>query len=165
MENTRAASPGQSDATPDTRGDELMAPLGEPGGLRIRGEELDFDDDQIFHYEGIPFTGVAYYDDEEDGGTSEEEYVDGLRDGGARVWYASGALRSEGSFLLGVAHGRHRTFREDGTLESVNVYEFGFCLESSVFDESGNVVERFQLPEDSPSYAILRRWRADFGRL
>jgi hypothetical protein len=26
--------------------------------MRIRGEELDFDDDQVFLYDGIPFTGA-----------------------------------------------------------------------------------------------------------
>jgi hypothetical protein len=60
-------------------------------GARVRGEELDFDDDQVFLYHGIPFTGVAYYDD--DGVTAEEEYVDGLREGNTREWYPSRVLK------------------------------------------------------------------------
>jgi hypothetical protein len=38
-------------------------------------------------------------------------------------------------------------------------------FESSVFDESGDVVEQVELAEDSPSFAVLQRWRADFGKL
>jgi hypothetical protein len=26
--------------------------------MRVRGEELDFDDDQVFLYDGTPFTGA-----------------------------------------------------------------------------------------------------------
>jgi antitoxin component YwqK of YwqJK toxin-antitoxin module len=142
-----------------------MTPVDESGGLRIRGEELDFDDEQIFLYAGIPFTGIAYYDDEPDGGTSEVEYVDGLREGATRIWYRSGALRSEQWFQGGVWHGRQQMFRQDGTLESEVVCEYGFRLESSVFDESGKVVERFWLSPDSTNFALLQRWRGDFGSL
>jgi hypothetical protein len=30
--------------------------------MRIRGEELDFDDDQVFLYDGIPFTGAWVFE-------------------------------------------------------------------------------------------------------
>ena len=53
--------------------------LGDEGGvLRVPAEELDFDDDQTFLYQGIPFTGVAY-EAEPDGCTSNTRYVDGLQ--------------------------------------------------------------------------------------
>jgi antitoxin component YwqK of YwqJK toxin-antitoxin module len=134
------------------------------GGVRISAEELDFDDDQIFHYQGIPFTGVAYYEDEPDGGTAESAYVDGLLEGMTRAWYPAGSLKSEEPFYRGVGHGRHRRFREDGSLESEKVYEYGILVEESVFDASGNVLERFELPTNTPDAALLERYRAEFER-
>jgi antitoxin component YwqK of YwqJK toxin-antitoxin module len=134
----------------------------ETGGARVPAEQLDFDDDQIFHHQGTRFTGVAY-EDEPDGGASETAYVDGLQEGTARVWYPSGALKSE-AFYRGVGHGRHRRLREDGSLESEKVYEYGILVEAAVFDASGNVVERFELPKDSPNFALLERYRTEFER-
>jgi len=135
----------------------------EASGVRVPAEELDFDDDQIFHYQGTPFTGVAY-EDEPDGGGSETAYVDGLQEGTARAWYPSGALRSEAPYYRGVGHGRHRGFREDGTLESEKDYEYGILVEASVFDASGDVVERFELSKDNPNFALLERYRTEFER-
>jgi antitoxin component YwqK of YwqJK toxin-antitoxin module len=129
-------------------------------GIRVPAEELDFDDDQVFHYQGMPFTGVAY-EEEQDGGISETAYVEGLQEGTSRVRYSSGALKSEAAFYRGVGHGRARKFRENGTLESETIYEYGILVQSSEFDESGSLVERFELSEDSPNYALLHAYRAE----
>jgi antitoxin component YwqK of YwqJK toxin-antitoxin module len=128
---------------------------------RVPSEELDFDDDQVFHYQGMPFTGVAY-EEESGGDVSETAYAYGLLEGASRVWHSSGSLKSEAAFYRGAGHGRARKFREDGTLESETIYEFGIVVRSSEFDESGNVVGRFELSEDSPNHALLQAYRAEF---
>jgi antitoxin component YwqK of YwqJK toxin-antitoxin module len=130
--------------------------------LRVATELLDFDDEQIFHYEGVPFTGIAV-EDEPGIGASEVPYVSGLQEGTARDWYPSGELRKEATFLRGVAHGRVSEYRADGSLESMKVYEYGVLLQASVSDSDGNITNTFTLSEDSPNFAILQRFRGRFG--
>jgi antitoxin component YwqK of YwqJK toxin-antitoxin module len=89
--------------------------------------------------------------------------VNGLQEGPARDWYASGRLRSETMFHKGVGHGHDRRYREDGSVESESSYEFGVHTRSVVFDESGHGRETFVLAEGSLNHRLLQRLRAQHG--
>lgn len=79
--------------------------------------ELEFGADLVMHYRGEPFTGVSY-GVMEDGTRSELTYVNGLQEGPARDWDASGRLRVEESWRANVRHGPSRTYDESGAVIS-----------------------------------------------
>jgi antitoxin component YwqK of YwqJK toxin-antitoxin module len=62
---------------------------------RIDFNLITRDHDQIYFYEGQPFTGVAY-DLTQDGVLADEQtFALGVLDGPSRSWYATGKLESE----------------------------------------------------------------------
>jgi antitoxin component YwqK of YwqJK toxin-antitoxin module len=70
---------------------------------------VDVDDvymttDDLFEYEGRPFTGMTREVSPDGVVIGELSYVDGMLDGVARTWYPSGQLREEEHFR---ANGRH----------------------------------------------------------
>ena len=85
--------------------------------LRVPDAELEFGPDLVMHYRGQPFTGVSY-EVMEDGTRSELTYVNGLQQGPARDWDASGRLRAEDSWHANVRHGHSHTYDESGTVIS-----------------------------------------------
>lgn len=85
--------------------------------LRVPDAELEFGPDLFMHYRGQPFTGVSY-GVMEDGTRSELTYVNGLQQGPARDWDASGWLRAEDSWRANFRHGRSRTYDASGAVIS-----------------------------------------------
>jgi hypothetical protein len=133
-----------------------------PSPRRIPSELLDFDNDQVFHFQGAPFTGIAVAD-EPDGGRSEIRYENGLQEGPARDWYPSRAIKCEAPYRQGVVHGVQRRYREDGSVVSEDICEYGVRVRSLIFDESGHQTETFALTPDSINYQVLRELRSRFG--
>lgn len=129
---------------------------------RVPDDVLDYDENLVYTYQGERFTGVGY--DEVPGyGLSEISYVDGLQEGPTRDWYPSGQLKSEWMYRANARHGHSREYREDGTLVSEAIYEYGVRVRSRTFAEDGSVVDRFDLSEESPTFKLLQRLRARFG--
>jgi antitoxin component YwqK of YwqJK toxin-antitoxin module len=112
-----------------------------------------------YTYKGEPFTGVGF-DDVPGYGISEITYVDGRQEGPSRDWYPSGRLKAETMYKSNARHGHNREFREDGTLVLEEIYEHSVLVRSTVFDSAGNVLEQFEISEDSPNYEYLQRLRA-----
>jgi hypothetical protein len=131
-------------------------------GLRVPDDQIDYDDELVYFYRGERFTGIGY-DDVPDFGLSEVSYADGLQDGPARDWFPSGQLKSEALFHKNLRHGLSREFREDGSLASEEIYEYGVHLRSCAFDADGRETITFELSEESPNYRILQRLRSQFG--
>jgi antitoxin component YwqK of YwqJK toxin-antitoxin module len=130
--------------------------------LRIRDDELDFDESIIYHYKGRRFTGSAY-DDMPGGGISEVSYENGVQQGPARDWLPSGKLKGESFFRRNVLHGCAKEFREDGSLISEKNYEWGILVSSAEYDEAGSVAASFDLPEEGEAYVNLQRMRSLYG--
>lgn len=130
--------------------------------VRIPDALLDFDEELVYTYQGRRFTGIAY-EDQPGVGRSEISYVDGRQEGLARDWYPSGRLKGETMYVANGRHGHSREFREDGTLASEASYEYDILVRSTRFDEQGNTVERFDIPEEGPGFAHLQRLRENFG--
>jgi len=126
--------------------------------LRIPDDEIDFSDDLIYFYAGKRFTGVSY-DDVPGYGLSEITYLDGLQEGPARDWYASGQLKSEANFHRNVRHGVSREWAESGELQKEDLYEFGVHVRSHVFGDCGEVTVAFELSDESPNFALLKQMR------
>lgn len=134
---------------------------------RVPDDELNFDyldndSHLVFTYKGKRFTGVSYDDDPVDG-LWEVSYVDGLQEGPERKWYLSGQLKSETMFRADMRHGHNREYREDGTLASESLYEYGVRVSARTFAEDGSVVDSFVISEESRDFDLLQRRRAQYG--
>ncbi len=139
-----------------------MTRQSEPQHVRVPDDQLDYDENLIFMYQGERFTGVGY-EDVPGRGLEEISYVDGLQEGPAREWYPSGQLRRDTSFRANALHGHDREYREDGTLVSETVYEYGVRVRSRTFAQDGSVVKSFDLSEESSDFQRLQRRRAKYG--
>ena len=123
---------------------------------RIPYEELDYGDDGLYYYRGVPFTGVAIY--LEGGGwiQAEEEYQEGLLWGQKREWHQPGKLEREAQCVRGARHGLCREWDGDGHLIAEEAYEYGVRESGKRWDSDGNLVEEFHINEADPAYQILR---------
>jgi antitoxin component YwqK of YwqJK toxin-antitoxin module len=127
--------------------------------LRVPDDQLWYDEELRYYYQGQPFTGIGY-DDSPGVGLSEIRYRDGLQDGWSRDWYPDGVLKAETHYYRNVVHGTHREFREDGTLGVEEQYEYGVLASRSIYSASGTEESRFARPENDPAYEQMRRLRA-----
>ncbi|MBO0803350.1 MAG: hypothetical protein J2P25_09810 [Nocardiopsaceae bacterium] len=122
-----------------------------PIPLRVRDDEIDFDENLVYYFKGERFTGIGY-EDVPGHGLSEISYRNGLQDGASRDWFPSGQLKGESIYRENMIHGHVREFREDGSLASEENYEHGVLTRSAEFDEDGHPVSVFEISEDDPSY-------------
>lgn len=131
--------------------------------LRVPDDDLDFGPDQVMHYQGVPFTGIAFEDDET--GLSELEYRDGVQDGFTRQWWPSGLLKTEMPYREGFVHGVVRNFDDTGRLVDESLREYGILLRQTTYDEDGRVVEIRDIRLDPASYryGALQRYREQLG--
>ncbi|WP_239311924.1 MULTISPECIES: toxin-antitoxin system YwqK family antitoxin [unclassified Frankia] len=137
-----------------------MSGSDESGVARVEDSELDFDEDLIYTYRGVLFTGIGY--EEVPGhGFSEISYRQGMQAGPARDWYPSGALKGESYFWENVLHGPLREFDEDGNVQFEAVYEYGILVSSLRSDASGAVVESSEISDESPNFSLLERYRRE----
>ncbi|WP_322756558.1 hypothetical protein [Frankia sp. Cas3] len=137
-----------------------MSGSDESGVARVEDSELDFDEDLIYTYRGVLFTGIGY--EEVSGhGLSEISYRQGMQAGPARDWYPSGVLKGESYFRENVLHGPLREFDEDGNVRFEAVYEYGILVSSLRSDGSGAVVEFSEISGDSPNFSLLERYRRE----
>jgi antitoxin component YwqK of YwqJK toxin-antitoxin module len=84
-------------------------------GQKIAEQALD-DDEKVVSVEGvIPDGKIVEYDDEEKL-AAEYHYLDGLRDGITKYFYATGKLYAEISYVKGVQNGATKYFHENGKI-------------------------------------------------
>lgn len=129
---------------------------------RVPMEELDFDENLVHSWRGRPFTGTAY-EDAGPRGRSELTFCDGLQDGPARDWDASGRLRGESMYRQGVLHGVSREYDEDGRPVSETVHEYSIEVRRRRWARDGRLVESVELGPDSPLFPMLERHRREKG--
>ncbi|MCB9897368.1 MAG: hypothetical protein H6825_05140 [Planctomycetes bacterium] len=128
---------------------------------RLDAEQLAFDDDGRALHAGAPFTGVAVERDDDGALLAEDTYVDGLRHGPSRMFHPTGELAEEGVRRRGAWHGTVEVWNVDGTQAEEARYAYGICLESFTWDASGELVEHFQLDQESDMMRLVERCRAD----
>lgn len=85
------------------------------------------------------------------------------REGPARDWYPSGALKGDSQYREGVQHGIAREHTEDGEVRSEAVYEYGILLSRSERGEDAQLREVYRLADDSPNRRLLERFRWEKG--
>ncbi len=120
----------------------------------------DLHEDQLATFEGVPFTGIAFAESDEQRLTDEVEFRNGLQDGVARDWYANGQLRSEGRFRKGARHGPYAEWYETGAPKRQANYELGVLLKETAWDQAGAVERQYAIDPASSTYRILELLRA-----
>lgn len=128
--------------------------------LRVPDDDLDFDDNQMFFWQGKLFTGTAY--EERDGRLiAESEYKDGYQDGTTREWYSSGVLKSEKSYRYSTSHGLFSEYDEDGHLTSRKMLEHGIVVWSESFAPGGTLLEREDIDRTGFWFKLLEKRRRE----
>jgi hypothetical protein len=116
-------------------------------GLRVDFGDLAYSGGEIYTYDGEPFTGIGFVDDEKPDTFDEEAFVDGWPHGFSRtVWKDTGITKTEDWFLADFLHGVCRTFRPDGSVETARGVEYGTLLWQASVAPDGTVTE---LPVDA----------------
>ncbi len=127
---------------------------------RVDFEELGYDTEKYLDtFDGKPFTGIAYETHPDGSLASETAFTDGLKDGRSVAWYASGQIKEEYHMRQGSGHGLFRGWFESGNLKKEMMREYGIVVWDRTYDEEGNIMENFVLPEDSVRYKILMKMR------
>lgn len=120
--------------------------------LEIDISELVMTEDYEYLYRGQPFTGLAIktYAGKR---LSETRFENGLKQGLARRWYPETELiYYEYSYDHNSLHGINRVWYENGQLKSESEEAHGITLRRTTWDQTGDVVESFELDPSDPLY-------------
>jgi hypothetical protein len=131
-------------------------------GTRVNWTQLDQRrEGSAVTYRGKPFSGIAFEIAPNGQLVSEAEYRDGKRFGLSRDWSIDGVLISEVCFRADVAQGRRRIWYWTGAPKSDGQYEWGICLAEREWDQHGTLRRDFVLKETDPQFRTLQRLRAE----
>lgn len=123
----------------------------------IQEEDLDFGDDYLYRYCGVPFTGTAVRIEGEE--RHEIGYEGGTQGGVTRSYFANGKLQEETHYRCGALHGESRSWDQDGAPISRIDYEFGIAVRWEHFAEDGSTTQCFAIEETDPQYRMLEALR------
>ncbi len=126
---------------------------------RVDEDLLEAEDD-VTIYEGVPFDGVGF-DNFVDSSRPEyeTEYKKGLPHGVKKKWYKNGRLAYLISCFNGLKHGEEKHWYPSGQDKLAAIYEYGINIESTLWSEGGEVIERFVISPDSTNFTILQKRR------
>ncbi|MET9662628.1 hypothetical protein [Streptomyces sp. NPDC006510] len=120
--------------------------------------DLDYDDNCLAYIgdEPEPFSGLAYSTQGNAFRDAEITYVNGLRHGPCREWYGPGRLALDEVYFDDALHGSARHWHKNGQLEEEGEYEYGVTLWEKSWDENGNLLKDYTMPEDSSDRKFLQ---------
>ena len=130
---------------------------------KVPYDDLDYDAELTYTYQGHPYTGVAF-EDVPGKWYTEIDFKDGMQTGWAREWLPSGALKSEAEYRYNVLHGESREFDDDGHLRSRKQYEYGIRVRQEEIDPEGRVLREWEIGPDDSLYDLLIHYREQEGR-
>jgi len=122
----------------------------------IDQDELAYENDGSYTYEGEPFTGTARLYDEDGKILSEASYVNGMQHGIARYWFPSGELMSEENFVRNSSDGVSRVWYQNGKLKREMTIEHGICTRAKEWNENGDLIRDYVLPENDTMFEVLQ---------
>lgn len=126
---------------------------------RASFDELTLGDDGRHYLHGVPFSGIAYETFDNNTLMSENEFVDGIEQGVAKIWSANGQLLECATRWRGVFHGKCSAWTIDGSLVSESWYEFG--IKTAEIKNTNNRTAAWNLT-DSTVIQRLATMRAKF---
>lgn len=83
-------------------------------------------------------------------------FADGIQEGWTRGWHENGVMRSETFYRRGRVVGVTREWYSNGQLKLEKEIEHGICVWSKEWNETGDLVRDYVLPEDHPQYKTLQ---------
>jgi antitoxin component YwqK of YwqJK toxin-antitoxin module len=123
---------------------------------RVPYDDLEYQNDTIFYFGGVPFSGIGEDTDEHGRVMGEVYFVDGKEHGQARSFYPSGNIMSETTYFQGVKNGVEREWYESGKLRGEWTHVYGICMEMRIWSLEGEVVESF-IREPTDELALIAR--------
>jgi antitoxin component YwqK of YwqJK toxin-antitoxin module len=116
---------------------------------KIDIKELDFlqDDLGIWYYtlNNVPYTGCAYQIYPNNVQASENNFLNGYKEGIQKQWYQNGQLLIVQSFLNNVPNGKCLEWHENGVLRFEAEYDRGEKLWSKSYNEKGELIKQYPL--------------------
>lgn len=122
--------------------------------FRINDEELYFDE-EIMHYNGVPFTGVSleYY---KCGALHFETlYKNGLQDGLSTEYFENGAKKEEIYWSINTPFRYSREWYKNGKQKSLKVGEKSVNIYEVEWNENGELIGDKLLKKSDPYFEIL----------
>jgi antitoxin component YwqK of YwqJK toxin-antitoxin module len=129
---------------------------------KVPYDDLDYDGDLVYTYQGHPYTGIAF-EDVPGKWYTELSFEDGLQTGWGREWLPSGTLKSESEYRYNVLHGESREFDEDGHLRSRSQYEYGILVSKEDIDPEGQIRYEWKIGKNDSLYQMLIDYRSSAG--
>jgi antitoxin component YwqK of YwqJK toxin-antitoxin module len=131
---------------------------------RVPLDQLDYRQDGLYYFDGVPFTGVGYGLSDEGKVDVEIEHKDGLLCGRTLEWFPSGAPMVDATYLDGGLHGHAREWHGDGHLSEEGEYAFGITLWKKQWDEAGHLTKDYVLSKTDRRYEEAMRRLAAQGK-
>jgi hypothetical protein len=126
-----------------------------PSDRRVARKEIIYEQDARYYHAGELYSGWA--DSEHHGFREELEFRDGFRWGPARVYNPDGRLIQESHYRMDLDHGFQRSWNDQGRLEYEAQYEHGILRKEREWDDGGNLIKDFELPDDDLQLLEMRR--------
>lgn len=108
--------------------------------------------------DGQAFSGRAVVSDDE--GVSTLNIVQGALEGPAEIRNSNGNKREVINYQAGVPHGERTRWFASGSQALTETYGYGVLLDSTTYDENGNILDQYQIDPSSEDYKIYSQWRA-----
>ncbi|PSR58973.1 hypothetical protein C8258_30375 [Nocardia sp. MDA0666] len=109
--------------------------------IDINTDPVDWGDDLRLEYQGEPYTGEVV-ETLGDQLLSQEFYVNGVRHGPSRKWWADGHMMSEGEMVAGSPSGIFRKWHHNGRVSEEDHFdENGMLTVRHRWDEEGNSLD------------------------
>lgn len=128
--------------------------------VRVRDDELVFDEHGRATWDGKPFTGVAWESPSGDMFMSEVQYQDGLDHGVSVDWYEEGRMASRQMNRYATKHGTEEEWYRDGTRRLFATWDNGVRVKLARWDAAGALVEEWELPLDHAQRKLGRDLQA-----
>jgi antitoxin component YwqK of YwqJK toxin-antitoxin module len=103
----------------------------------------------------VPFNGVIV-DYNKGVLVWEFEVQDGFKTGIERVYYPTGELQELNETDHNTTNGRAKEFYRNGQLKSYSIVIRNVQIISVIYDETGDIVETWEIGEGDPSYSVVR---------
>ncbi len=117
--------------------------------MRVEYTEIEFDDNLIYYYRDMPFTGTTFRLHSNGILSWEQSFVNGMETGFIRRWYPNGQMKSE-SPPMNIKNSIYREWYPNGRLQEIGRCIYGRTIERKHWDEVGNLTEHWLAPGITP---------------
>ena len=122
-------------------------------------DDLEYQPDGVFLYNGKPFSGIAYENDDAGLRKCVIAFVDGREHGAAQSFFKDGKLKTETLYDKGRKHGIERAWFDDGNLKIENLFEYGVLMKSKEWLANGVMEKDYARAATDNLYKLVLKER------